>query len=402
MRHRALSTAIRICLLLASLGLAAFCWFAASAIHAGDEPHLLARYWPDYYRADYFRDLAERYPRQAETWLKRLLAVDPRDSDARIRLATMAEWRGDLPLAGTLFRQVADDDARYRAQWARFGFEARHPELAAGGEWKTARRCFVMSYGDRRTLLEAVWQLRPDGAFLLAHVIPDSPAVLFHTTIFLMEQGDLPSSRRAFARLLDLPYVSEGRANAGVVATAVERAHLGLDLADLHLDRHQPDAARQIWRSLAARQLTHVDGAGDAGRQVVNSSFRTEPLGRGFDWRVTSSPGVEMRRVPDGWRVDFATRPADRVALLQQRVLVAPDAPPQIEIQAIGAPWLKATIVDEATGLEIGKSVIRRAPSSGKPELIAARLRLDYYRLPGQPMPREPLLIRQVRWRTAP
>lgn len=393
--RRALSTVLRFFLLLVFLALAAFCLIAASALDAGDGPPLLARYWPDYYRADYFRRMAEREPRREELWLKRLLAIEPRDSEARVRLATIAEWRGDPRQARALLQQASQDDARYRTQWARFEFEARHPTLAGGDEWITARRCFAMSYGDRRTLLEAVWQLRPDGSFLLDRVIPDTPAVLFHTTSFLMQQGDLPSARRAFARLLALRYGSEGRANAGVVATPVERAHLGLDLTDLHLDRHDPASAVQIWNTLAAHRLTQVDGARDAGRQVVNACFRTEPLGRGFDWRVTPSSGVEMRRVPDGWRVDFAARPADRITLLQQRVLVALDALPRIEILATGANWLQATLVDEATGRKIEKSA--KAP----PNQSVVLLKIEYVRPAGQPTLREPLLIRQVRWRTA-
>lgn len=401
MRHRALPIALRSFFFVASLGLAAVCWLAASATGAGDGQYPLSRYLPDCYRGDYFRSMAERHPQDEAYWLQRLLSVEPSDSETMLRLATLAEWRGDLSQADALFRQVSARDGRYRAQWARLGFEARHPDLAGVHIWETARRCFAMSHGDRRALLEAVWQLRPDGSFLLDCVIPEVPAVLLPTTIFLMEQGDLPSARRSFSRLIDLPYVSESRTNAGAIATALERKHLGLDLADLHLDRNDPDSALQIWRMLAVRQLTEVDGGGDAGRQVVNPCFRTEPLGRGFDWRIAGSSDVEMRRVPEGWRIEFAARPADRITLLHQRVLVAPDSPPVVEIQATGAPWLRAILIDDATGLEIAKPGARPVSAKPRPKLIAARLRLDYFRPPGQPAPREPLLIRQVQWRPA-
>ena len=392
MRHRALLLAIRFLLLALAIGMAVFCLTAAAAIDSLYGPHLLLRSWPGYYRA-----MAEREPRHEETWLMGLLAIAPADTESLTRLAAIAEWRGDLGRARTLLLRAAGHDARYRAQWALLEFESRQartagPASSANRIWQTARRCFAMSYGDRRALLETVWSLNPNGAFLLTAAIPDLPPVLFHATSFLMEQGDLPAARQAFSRLIALPIGSPGRANAGIAATALERAHLGLDLTDLHLDRQDPAAALAIWRSLARRHLVQVDGSAEAGRQVVNPRFQTEPLGRGFDWRVAASPGVEMRRVEDGWRVDFASRPPDHAFLLSQRVILSPGrvAPP--DVLASGPSWVRAILVDEATG----RLIVEPSPSAR-----VARLRIEYCRPPGQPPLREPLVIRQVRWRTA-
>ena len=383
MSLRALPLPIRAAAVLLSIGLAGLCLTVASAIDSLRGPELLLRHWPRYYRA-----MAEREPRQEETWLKGLLAIEPADTDALIRLAAIAEGRGDQKAARALFAQAAGNDARYRAQWARLEFEARHLRMPAIDIWKTARLCFAMSYGDRQALFETVWRLKPDGAFLLATVIPDAPPVLFLATSFLMEQGDLPAARQAFSRLVALPLGSQSRANAGIVGTAVERAHLGLDLTDLHLDRHDPASAIAIWQSLDRHRLVRVDGSGEAGRQVVNPRFRTEPLGRAFDWRVTASPGVEMRRVEDGWRVDFASRPPDRVLLLDQRVILNPGPRPVPEVLANAPSWVRATLVDE----------IDRVPPH---QTRIARLRIEYCRPPGQPPLREPLVIRQVRWKAA-
>ena len=383
MSLRVLPLPIRAAAVLLSIGLGGLCLTAASAIDSLRGPKLLLRHWPRYYRA-----MAEREPRQEETWLKGLLAIEPADTDALIRLAAIAEGRGDRKAARALLAQAAGKDARYRAQWARLEFEARHLRMPAIDIWKTARLCFAMSYGDRQALFETVWRLKPDGAFLLATVIPDAPPVLFLATSFLMEQGDLPAARQAFSRLVALPLGSQSRANAGIVGTAVERAHLGLDLTDLHLDRHDPASAIAIWQSLDRHRLVRVDGSGEAGRQVVNPRFRTEPLGRAFDWRVTASPGVEMRRVEDGWRVDFASRPPDRVLLLDQRVILHPGPRPVPEVLANAPSWVRATLVDE----------IDRVPPH---QTRIARLRIEYCRPPGQPPLREPLVIRQVRWKAA-
>ena len=384
MRHRAVSHTVRLFLLTLAAGLAAFCLTAAAAIDSLQGPHRLLRHWPGYYRA-----MAEREPQNEETWLTGLLAIEPADTDALVRLAAIFEWRGDLVRARTLLVRAAGHDARYRAQWALLEFESRHANRGGPGIWKVARRCFTMSYGDRQALLETVWGLNPHGASLLETVIPDLPPVLFYTTSFLMEQGDLAAARQAFSRLIAQPLGSASRANAGIVGTAEERAHLGLDLADLHLDRHDPDSAIGIWHSLERRHLVAVDGGGEAGVQVVNPRFHTAPLGRGFDWRVTSSPGVEMRRTEGGWRVDFAARPPDRAVLLTQRVILKPGQIPRPEVIASAPSWVRASLSDEATGREIVES---------SPRTRVARLRIEYCRPSGQPPLREPLVIRQVRW----
>ena len=389
MRHRALSLPVRLFLLALAAGLAAFCLTAAAAIDSLQGPHCLLRYWPSYYRA-----MAEREPQNQETWLMGLLAIERADTDSLVRLAAIAESRGDLVRARTLLVRAAGHDARYRAQWALLEFESRHANRGGFAISKrdvrnVARRCFTMSYGDRQALLETVWRLNPHGASLLATVIPDLPPVLFYTTQFLMEQGDLPAARQAFSRLIAQPLGSLSRANAGIVGTVLERAHLGLDLTDLHLDRHDPASALGIWHSLERRHLVAVDGGGEAGWQVVNPRFQTQPLGRGFDWRVASSPGVEMRRTEDGWRVDFAGRPPDRVVLLTQRVILNPGQLAKPEVLASAPSWVRASLVDEKTNREITETI---------PRARVARLRIEYYRPPGQPPLREPLVIRQVRW----
>ncbi len=388
MRLRALSTLHHFLTLLAA-SLAFACLAAAYSFHSLNGPNLLLRYWPDYYR-----ELAAADPQQEESSLAQLLLLSPRDSDARLRLALIVEWRGDLARASALFTQAATDDARYRAQWPRLEFEARHPHLSSHGPWPAARRCFAMSFGDRRALLDTVWRLRPDAPFLLTQVIPDSAPVLFYTTAFLMEQGDLASARVAFSRLIALPFISESRANAGIVATATERAHLGLDLTDLHLDRHDPGSAIAIWQSLAHRQLLRVDGSGAAGRQVMNPNFRTAPLGRGFDWRLpaphqTDPNHPDMRQSPEGWRVDLASHPPDLVPLLSQRVLLPPGPLPQPQIQSSAPGWVRARLLDEASGQELTAPTTRTR---------VAKLSLEYFRPHGSPPLRQPLVVYQVRW----
>jgi hypothetical protein len=379
MRHRAQPAIVRLFLLIVTASLAATCLAIAVTIETGQGPALILRHWPDYYRA-----LADRQPQREEVWLRALVAMEPRDTDAVMRLAAVAEWRGDLADARQLLERAASRDARYRAQWALLDFEARHPGSSFPRE--IARRCFSMSYGDRRILLETVWSLRPDGRFLVDELLPDSPGTLYQATSFLMDQDELPAARKAFGRLIRQPIGSPGRANAGIVGTALERAHLGLDLADLHLDRRDPESAVTLWHSLVERRLIAVDGAAEAGRQVVNSRFRTEPLGRGFDWRMAAASGVEMRRVEDGWRVDFGSRPPDRAELLTQRILVTDHLMP-LEIDSSAPDWVQATVT---AGPPIPGTAMR-----------VARLRIEYRRPPGQPPLREPLVIRQVRWRPA-
>ncbi len=357
---------------LLSLSLAGLCWTTSYKWTYSPESQ-----WLSTYRPEAMREAADSDPAQAERWLERLVKLEPRDAEARVRLATLVEWRGDVAHARELVRQAARDDRRYRTQWARLDFERRHPEN--DDVWQTASRCLQMSYGDRRALIEALWELRPDGRFLLSRIIPDVPAVLYYTTLFLMEQGELGAAREAFGRLAALPYVSESRSNAGVVATAVERAHLGLDLTDLHLDRRGAEPAAALWALMQERRLVQAKGT---AQEIVNARFESEPLGRGFDWRVAATSGVEMRRTQDGFAVDLGARPPERVPLLEQRVLLAQRGPGRardVMVTANGAAWIAATVTEETPGI--------------------GRLRLEYRRPAGQPPWREPLIIRQVKWR---
>ena len=397
MGFRARPAILRFLLAFLAASLAAGCLTAAYTIHTFSGPTLLLRQWPGY-----ALEMAAHDPEGEVRWLRQLLRLSPRDTDARVRLALLAEWRGDLASAREGLTQATALDRRYRAQWSRLEFAARHPDTGhpdtgrpGTGDpglresWDTARRCFAMSYGDRRALLETVWRLRPDGQFLLQKVIPDSAPVLFYTTAFLMEQGDLASARSSFARLTGLPPASLGRANAGLVATAAERANLGLDLTDLHLDRGDPASALAIWRSLTVHQLLRVDGAAEAGRGVMNSRFRTAPIGRGFDWRPSHSAAFEMRRVDEGWRVDLGAHPPDRVALLQQRVLLPAGPLPRIEVMASAPAFLRPRLLDEATGQELAGPL---------PRARVAKLSIEYGRPAGQPPWRAPLVIHEVRW----
>jgi len=386
MRLRASSPWLRFLLALLATGLASGCLLAAYSFQFLTGPTLLLRHWPDY-----AREMAARQPDQEQHWLQRIVELSPRDTPARMRLALIAEWRGDLARARDGFALVATEDSRYRAQWSQLEFLARHPE--AGDPWDAARRCFRMSHGDRGALLDTVWRLRPDGQFLLSQIIPDSAPVLFYTTLFFMEQGELPSARAALARLLRLPLASESRANAGRVATATERTHLGLALTDLELDRREFAAGVAVWLALVERKFLHVDGASEAGRQIMNPRFRTAPLGLGFDWRRPPAPTLEMGLTGQGWRVEMGPHPPNHAALIHQRVLLPAGPLPTVEIQATAPGWLRARLLDERTG---------RPLTSPLAQAQMATLSLEYYRPPGRPPWREPLVIHEVRWSARP
>ncbi len=386
MRLRASSLWLRFLHATLATGLASGCLLAAYSFQFLTGPQYLLRQWPDY-----ARDMAAREPDREEHWLQRIVDLSPRDSPARIRLALIAEWRGDLTQARDRFAHAASGDARFRAQWSQLEFLSRH--AGAGDPWPTARRCFRMSHGDRRALLDTVWRLRPDGPFLLSQIIPDSAPVLFYTTLFFMEQGELASARAALARLLPLPFASESRANAGRVATASERTDLGLDLTDLHLDRRDFAAAVAIWHSLAKQHFLPVDGAAEAGREVMNPRFRTVPLGRGFDWRRPPAAKLEMGPTSQGWRVEMSPHPPDSAALLHQRVLLARGALPRVQIRATAPDWVRARLLDERTGRPLAGPLTQ-------PQM--AHLLLEYARPPGRPPLREPLVIHEVHWSRRP
>jgi hypothetical protein len=190
-------------------------------------------------------------------------------------------------------------DRGFRPVWAWLGFHARQGNETAF--WKGARQAFLMSHGDRRPLFELCWSLRPDAGFLFSQIVSRQAPVLMELVMFLMQRDQLDTAQAAYAALLEQPYGSVSRANAGRVATRDERAHVGMDLCDLLLDRGRIADAAGVWRLVRRWNLA---GPGSAGRCF---DFRRSPA---------PTPGVIITESGRGWQLEFSGRQEDEVDLL--------------------------------------------------------------------------------------
>ena len=232
-----------------------------------------------------------------QEYLQEALRKNPRLADATIAFAALLEQQGDVTGGRRELLSLAQRDRRFRPRWALLNLEARQSNARAF--WELARSMVPMSFGDHRPLLDLMWSMRPEGAFLAAQLREGRPSVQMDLTELLMEQGDLRTARAVFARLAAMPYENAARRNAGPLATLEERRQRGLDLCDLHLDRRQGEGAWEVWRVMKTQGL-----------------LDSRPTGRGFDWRIRRIAGVDIESAAAGWRIEFQGQQADEAELL--------------------------------------------------------------------------------------
>lgn len=254
------------------------------------------RWWPQ--RGEAHARLAVLEPERELEHLQTAVRREPRSSQLLIARALAEEFSGKSQEARDSLTKAMEIDRGFRPVWAWLVFLSRQGDQ--GPFWTAARRAFVMSHGDRQALFELCWSLKPDGAFLFRNVVSRQAPVLMEFVMFLMKQGELETAGVAYAALLEQPYGSASRANAGRVATREERSHVGMDLCDLLLDRGRAGPALGVWRVLQRWKLTDQGAAG-----------------RCFDFRmVPELEGVRVTEAGGGWIADFNGRQNDEVEVL--------------------------------------------------------------------------------------
>jgi tetratricopeptide (TPR) repeat protein len=127
--------------------------------------------------------------------------------------------------------------------------------------------------------LKTAWQIRPDAAVLLAHVIPPDSESISGFMELLMSEKNEAGAALAWSKLLAL-------------GQQIEPRYL-LEYTQFQLDQEDVATARRAWSEAAvAAGLAKYQPASD--NLVVNQGFEFPPLNGGFDWRYERSPGVEI------------------------------------------------------------------------------------------------------------
>jgi tetratricopeptide (TPR) repeat protein len=242
--------------------------------------------------------------------LERAVAINPFDSMSWVELGLDMEMRGNHARAERCLLQAARVDKTYAPRWAlaNFYFRADNPREF----WPWLREAARMSYGDARPLAGLAWNLAEDAPEGLDALGGRAPVLAAYASL-LLDKGRTRPAEAAANRLIE----RGGREALGWLLVDCDR----------FLEAGQPGAALRLWNRMAEAKLIAVPKLNpERGPWLTNADFASEPLSRGFDWRMQRVTGVESVRLPgtDGLRIRFSGEQPEDCMLLLQRFPVAP------------------------------------------------------------------------------
>lgn len=324
---------------------------------------------------EYYMRLSLLDEEHAPDLLEAALRLNQFNAQANIELGLRAESEGDLSRAERLLLQAFAVDDTYVPRCSLAGFYLRRGNMDAFWAW--ARRSVEMPAEDLGALFELCWHVSHSPAEIADKILDDNPDVLRQYLNFLLKKDQLPAASTIAQRLIqsDAPAV-----NRPVLFSVVNRMLAAGDAA----------AAVVLWHRLMERRWV-------AGPETTpyNAVFSREPLPVGFDWALSSYPGLHSWPGQTGLEVEFAGNEPEDCSIAEQSVVlsrgnyameysyrtagVAPDT---------GIHW---QIVDVNSGAVLADSpslsseVDKRETLSFSiaPETAIVRLRLVYKRTPG-------------------
>lgn len=276
--------------------------------------------------------------------LRDALRLRPVHSAAWIRLGLWEESRGNVRDAESLLLRAAEVDRLHVPRWTLANFYFRQKRQAEFALWLD--RAFAMSYGDRRALFDLALRAAPSEDELL-RLIPDSVEIRL---AFLRHLASL--NRTAGAAAI---------ARAAASAATPEQTRELVSWSTRLIDAGDAAGAHALWTLLCGRGVL----------ACPNDSFRADPSGEGFDWRL-AHPAV---RTAGGLRLRFDGSQPEHAEILWRWVY----RPPSVRVRADWDAAPGFTWVVDRSGTDL------------------ARLTLRYDRPQGQVRYRGEILIRSAR-----
>jgi tetratricopeptide (TPR) repeat protein len=245
--------------------------------------------------AAYYETLAERQPELAGNALREALRLNPRESGAWIALGLEAEQAGDLKEAERCLLEAERVDRQYLPAWTSANFFFRQANDAQF--WRAAVRAAAMSYDDPVPLI-ALADHREPGAMAALERLGDSARLERGYLHFLIGESRWREAQDVAAQLIS-------RRNP-------EDSELLLALTDRLIAAGEGDAAWAAWTGVR----------GGSPRGLTNGDFVTNPLGHGFDWRVSVPAGGSAHWVPARIQFWLTSSTPDACILLEQWMLL--------------------------------------------------------------------------------
>ena len=222
--------------------------------------------------------------------LRKMLESNPRATGTRITLALLEEQAGDPPAAERDLLTAAGYDHQYLPAWTLANFYFRRDLPAPFWTW--ARRAAALNPDEPDPLLILCDRMSPGQAL---ENLPENPR-LDRAYLDLLTRGRRwTAARRVALRMIDRRDPEDLRRVTGFLTRLIE--------AD------QIPAAAQLWHRIAPHTSLPVDG-----------DFHSAPSGQGFDWRLSSLPGVDPQWSPDQLAFRLSGREPESFPLLEQPI----------------------------------------------------------------------------------
>jgi tetratricopeptide (TPR) repeat protein len=246
--------------------------------------------------ADFYARLADLDARNAITYLRRAVALDPGHSKSWIQLGLRLELNGEAEEAERCYLEAAGRDRQFLPAWTLANYYARRHDAARFWPW--ARHAVQMSYDDIRPLLRLAFGFTASPEVVLNQMVVPRRKVehefLYYLISEKMDASAIAARLQSKAGMEDLPPL--------------------LAWTDRLIATRRVAEARDVWNALSDRRLLPYPRVA----LLTNANFSREPLQAGFDWRLNWPQGVSGIRSGGGLRIEFSGRQPKTFELASQ------------------------------------------------------------------------------------
>jgi tetratricopeptide (TPR) repeat protein len=214
---------------------------------------------------------------EAARALARAVALNHYDAAAWVDLGLHWEVSGDQKQAERCLLEAVRVDNTFYPRWVLANFYLREGD--AQQFWTAMRAAISHSRADLKAVFELYWRAFDDPGEILEKGIPDTPEINRRYCSFLLQSGRTAAAAGVWKRL----------------ARRLEPADLplGLAYANALLAGREPEGALHVWNELCSSRLIPYEPLDPAkGRVLTNGTFRIQPTGHLFDWKLTEAEGV--------------------------------------------------------------------------------------------------------------
>ena len=275
---------------------------------------------------------------EAEAAWGEALNYDPRNVEAWVRFALLAEGRGAIQEAERRLLKAADLNRTWLPRWSLVNFYVRQNRTDAALLWSglALERASEESYALHPLLDELA--SRP---YVLDHVLPANRPVLRSYVDHLLRTKRSDGVGEAAMKLAGLIPASSADW-PGTQAWLDTRAqpaddrerHVLLLAVGLLLDNQEGSSAVGLWNRMVEHGILNA-GKWSAKAPVVNNDFRGLPYGQGLDWVGNDVRGIQSERLTHEGElvVRLSGRQPNDAEIWEQRVLI-PEGRTQLTIES--------------------------------------------------------------------